>query len=67
MIPLIGRRTGPVVVRSGPGESRLWDDGQPRTLAGRVGASWERSSNVWREKQFLGCSFSGVGFLIKNH
>ena len=50
MIPLIGRRTGPVVARSGLGESRVWDDGQQGTLAGQVGASGERSSNVWREK-----------------
>ena len=50
MIPLIGRRTGPVVARSGLGESRLWDDGQQRTLAGLIGASGERSSIVWWER-----------------
>ena len=40
MSALIGRRTGPMMARCGPGESRLWDDSQERTLASLVGASW---------------------------
>ena len=52
MIAIIGRRTGPMVVRSGLGESRLWDDCQQRTLASLVGASWARPSIVWWEKGF---------------
>ena len=61
MIPLIGRRIGPMVARSGPGESRLWDDGQQRTLAGLVAASGERSSNVWWEKQFPSVGMASSG------
>ena len=45
MIPHIGWRTGPMVVRSGPGEARLWDDCQQRTLACLVGASWVETFN----------------------
>ena len=45
MIPLIGRRTGPMVARSGPGEARLWDDCQQKTLAILVGASWGETFN----------------------
>ena len=52
MSAIIGRRTGPMVVRSGLGESRLWDDCQQRTLASLVGASWARPSIVWWEKGF---------------
>ena len=45
MSALIGRRTGPMVARSGLGESRLWDDSQQRTLASLVGASWRETFN----------------------
>ncbi len=45
MIPLIGRRTGPMVARSGLGESGLWDEGQQRTLAHLIGASWGETFN----------------------
>ena len=43
MMPLIGRRTGPVATRSVPGEARLRDDWQQRTLANLVGASGRES------------------------
>ena len=45
MSALIGRRTGPMVARSGLGESRLWDDSPQRTLASLVGASWGETFN----------------------
>ena len=45
MSAIIGRRRGPMVVRSGLGESRLWDDCQQRTLASLVGASWGETLN----------------------
>ena len=47
MMPLIGRRTGLIVARSGLGEFRLWDDCQQRTLAGLVCASWGETLNCW--------------------
>ena len=46
-MPLIGRRTGLMVARSGLGEFRLWDDCQQRTLAGLVCASWGETLNCW--------------------
>ena len=45
MMPHIGRRTGPVVTRSGPGEARLRDDCQQKTLASLVGTSWRETFN----------------------
>ena len=43
MSALIGRPTGPMVARSGPGEARLRDDCQQKTLASLVGASWRET------------------------
>ena len=55
MIALIGRLTGPMVTRSGPGEARLRDDCQQKTLASLVGASWWESFNcLVREAVSLG-------------
>ena len=45
MSALIGRPTGPMVARSGPGEARLWDDCQQKALASLVGASWRETFN----------------------
>ena len=59
MIPLIGRRSGSMVARSGLGESMLWDDGQQRTLAGLIGPSWGIPSIGWCESRFPWMASSG--------
>ena len=45
MIPLIGWKTGPMVAWSVPGEARLWDGCQQKTLAGLVGVSGRETFN----------------------
>ena len=59
MIPLIGRRTGPMVTRSGPGEAGLWDDCQQKTLARLVGASWRETFN-WLVGEAVSLGGDGV-------
>ena len=66
MMPHIGRRTGPVVTRSGPGEARLRDDCQQKTLASLVGTSWRetfrgRPSIVGGRGGFLGWGWRQAG------
>ena len=59
MIAFIGRPAGPMVARSGPGETGLWDDYQQRILASLVGASWRETFN-WLVGEAVSLGGDGV-------